>query len=79
MNSEQYNAHVNNTGIPGDALRHLESHPNLIDWSTLPVNNKTIVLFSKFRLGKDRIQDDDRWLESDEWLDMCNDMSTYDN
>lgn len=56
----------------------LEPYADLIDWDTIPINDITIILFSKFRIGK-KHKSNRRWLESDAWMDMCNDTSMYDN
>lgn len=57
----------------------LKPYADLIDWNSIEINHKTIILFSKLRFSKASSIKDERWLESDEWLDMCNDMCMYDN
>ena len=70
---------VNSLQLVNDVIIELlEPYSHLIDWDTIPINHVTIVLYSKYRNGKTKSRDE-RWLESDEWMDVCNDMSCYDN
>lgn len=49
-----------------------------IDWDTLPINSKTIQLFAALQQKKIS-PSNSRWLESDEWMDICNESDSYDS
>lgn len=61
-----------------ELLEIISNNRNRINWATLPINNITIILFAKYGMACKTLFKR-RWLESDEWMHICNDNYNYDN